>query len=332
LDGSGLKQVTFKSPENPHADIPTAISGDGSKITWSERLNGNLYIFVVNSDGSGYRQLTTGNDRSYDPSISYDGSKIAFASDISGKSQIYLWTDEEVPGVFVADFKAAPNSGFSPLTVGFTDLSRSPEIIGSWDWDFNDDGTVDSTDKNPTYTYNSSGVYTVSLTVRKLDGDTASKTKRNYVVVEIPNELPVADSGGPYVGEVVSPILFNGENSYDPDGSIILYEWSFGDGKKGEGVNPIHSYSFPGAYIIILTVTDDLNATNTSTATATIVSTIEHDELIRSINELKNWMYIFLASTIILLATTIYFATKKKEIIVLDAKKKRVTHSWTIWC
>lgn len=67
-----------------------------------------------------------------------------------------------------------------------------------------------------------------------------------------------------------------------------------------------------GAYTITLTVTEDLNATNTSTATATIVSTIEHDELICSIIELKNWIYVLLKTTIGLLATTIYFATRKK--------------------
>ncbi|RKY11274.1 MAG: hypothetical protein DRP82_07660, partial [Planctomycetota bacterium] len=58
-----------------------------------------------------------------------------------------------------ADFEASPTQGTAPLTVNFADKSTGSPT--SWEWDFNNDGTVDSTDQNPTYTYNDPGWYTV---------------------------------------------------------------------------------------------------------------------------------------------------------------------------
>jgi len=51
----------------------------------------------------------------------------------------------------VADFSADPVSGDVPLTVQFTDLSTG-DGISEWAWDFDDDGTIDSTEQNPSFT------------------------------------------------------------------------------------------------------------------------------------------------------------------------------------
>jgi PKD repeat protein len=54
-------------------------------------------------------------------------------------------------------------------------------------------------------------------------------------------------------------IVFNGSGSYDPEGgSIVWYNWSFGDGnyKFGSDFAPNHTYSIPGVYIVTLNVTD----------------------------------------------------------------------------
>ncbi|RKY14926.1 MAG: hypothetical protein DRP63_07705, partial [Planctomycetota bacterium] len=62
-----------------------------------------------------------------------------------------------------ADFDANPTSGTAPLTVNFS--NKSTGVVTQWQWDFDNNGTVDSTDQNPSWTYNSSGWYTVKLTV-----------------------------------------------------------------------------------------------------------------------------------------------------------------------
>lgn len=66
-----------------------------------------------------------------------------------------------------ASFLADVTSGVSPLVVQFTDQSWSsaPGGITSWAWDFDNDGVVDSTQRNPVHTFANCGVYDVRLTV-----------------------------------------------------------------------------------------------------------------------------------------------------------------------
>ena len=79
-----------------------------------------------------------------------------------------------------ADFEANPTQGKAALTVAFTDKSTGNPT--SWEWDFDNDGTVDSTQQNPTYTYSNPGWYTVKLTVS--DGtDTDTCVREMYVLV-----------------------------------------------------------------------------------------------------------------------------------------------------
>jgi len=59
-------------------------------------------------------------------------------------------------------------------------------------------------------------------------------------------------------------ITFNASNSTDSDGDVTNYEWNFGDGNTGTGKITTHSYSLAGGYLVNLTVTDDDNATSTT--------------------------------------------------------------------
>ncbi len=110
--------------------------------------------------------------------VSPDGVKW---EDISSNSEANLCikaftTSNEIPE---ADFSSNITGGVYPLTVQFTDLSKN---AFSWEWDLNGDGKIDSTARNPTYTYGSYGNYTVSLSVgngKEID----SETKRNYITV-----------------------------------------------------------------------------------------------------------------------------------------------------
>ena len=72
----------------------------------------------------------------------------------------------------VANFTVYPTSGNAPLSVQFTDLSQNAV---SRSWDFNNDGTADSEDTSPVYTYTASGTYTANLTVSNSNG-TANKS------------------------------------------------------------------------------------------------------------------------------------------------------------
>ena len=78
----------------------------------------------------------------------------------------------------LANFTADKKAGGIPLDVNFTDLTLTdpghPAL--SWQWDFNNDGTIDSQVQHPTWTYNDPGTYDVRLIVsNELESDTLVK-------------------------------------------------------------------------------------------------------------------------------------------------------------
>ncbi|MGI6452338.1 MAG: hemoblobin-interacting domain-containing protein [Syntrophomonadaceae bacterium] len=99
-----------------------------------------------------------------------------------------IYSNEPVPGEApVAAFTADKTTGTAPLIVQFTDQSTNEPT--SWAWDFDNDGTADSTEQNPTYIFNTPGTYTVKLTVTNSAGND-DEIKTNYITVSEPG-VPV---------------------------------------------------------------------------------------------------------------------------------------------
>ncbi|HDH10830.1 MAG TPA: 6-bladed beta-propeller [Nitrospirae bacterium] len=85
-----------------------------------------------------------------------------------------------------ADFTSSPTSGSAPLTVNFTNNSTGYDRPLSHEWDFDNDGIVDSSNQNPIYIYNNQGTYTVKLKVTDSDGSTDTLIRTNYITVTPP--------------------------------------------------------------------------------------------------------------------------------------------------
>jgi PKD repeat protein len=83
----------------------------------------------------------------------------------------------------VADFAASPTAGPAPLKVTFTD--QSTNLPTSWAWDFDNDGTVDSTAQNPSFTYATPGSYSVAMTATNASGSD-TKTRASLITVGQP--------------------------------------------------------------------------------------------------------------------------------------------------
>ena len=78
------------------------------------------------------------------------------------------------------------------------------------------------------------------------------------------NEPPVADfTYSPERPELGKPMIFDASPSYDPDGTIVRYEWDFGDGTREVKKNPVHTYEEPGVHRVTLTVTDNCGRSTT---------------------------------------------------------------------
>jgi uncharacterized delta-60 repeat protein len=118
----------------------------------------------------------------------------------------------------VADFQAVPVRGAAPLTVRFTDMSTG--TITSYAWDFDNDGTTDSTEENPTYTYNSQGTYTAKLTAT---GPGGSDDETKTITVTAPS----APSWGKSYGGAASDWAYSTQQTRDSGYIVAGHSHSF---------------------------------------------------------------------------------------------------------
>ncbi len=65
-------------------------------------------------------------------------------------------------------------------------------------------------------------------------------------------------------------ITFDASRSTDPDGQIVGYAWTFGDGGTGSGAVVSHAYARPGQFTVTLTATDNGGAQKSLSGTVTI--------------------------------------------------------------
>jgi PKD repeat protein len=149
-----------------------------------------------------------------------------------------------------AAFTGTPQSGPAPLVVQFTDLSTDGPK--SWLWDFDNDGSIDSTAQDPSWTFSAPGAYTVTL-VAGNDSGTDTETRNNYVTVG----LPLADvSFTATPGSGPSPLIvqFTDTSTNSP----TAWEWDFEDDGTVDSTdqNPTWTYTVVGSYSVRLTVTN----------------------------------------------------------------------------
>jgi len=94
---------------------------------------------------------------------------------------------------------------------------------------------------------------------------------RSPVKILKTNFIPIANASGIYSANIEEDIEFDGSGSFDLDGTIVHFGWSFGDGSVDFGEKVTHSYKNGGTYLVTLTVIDDKGATDTDT-TKTIIN------------------------------------------------------------
>ncbi|MGC9043739.1 MAG: PKD domain-containing protein [Myxococcota bacterium] len=108
------------------------------------------------------------------------------------------------------------------------------------------------------YKFTTSDTFTVKLTVRDNDGATSSDYKQ---VIITPNIKPVALLSVPDYSEINEPVVIDAGNSYDSDGYIVTYEFTFSDSGTISQTDSkiIHSFSLSGNQSISLRVKDNDN-------------------------------------------------------------------------
>jgi PKD repeat protein len=167
----------------------TDVSGDGiDDVLVGTLFSSNFVYFLNGVNGSELKKIAYGeavDAIASIPDVIGDGSMEMVAGGRNGKVVCYSGGENgSHPQVNItAEFSGSPLIGDAPLLVQFTDLSVAVNTtITSWKWDFDADGTIDSTDQNPAWTYEENGTYTVSLLVS--DGHLSdTEVKEGYVTV-----------------------------------------------------------------------------------------------------------------------------------------------------
>lgn len=100
-------------------------------------------------------------------------------------------------------------------------------------------------------------------------GKVVSEWQGTVAVPSGPNQPPVASFTDSCTLLVCT---FDGTGSSDPDGSVVAYAWSFGDGATANGATATHAYGAAGTYTVTLVVTDDDGATDGDSRPVTVGS------------------------------------------------------------
>jgi len=223
--------LNFNTPNCPAVTAQGSVTLNGSTVT---ALNtGSLNDSILWNWGDGNSSLGNSVSYSYSTPGIYNVQQIAYND--CGNSDT-LSTTLTICGAVAANF------GFSGQ--GSTRLFSSNASVGvalSYAWNFGDGSS--STSANPSHTYVSAGSYTVTLTVTDACGTVDVTTSAIDICQTVIPNFTNTFSG--------STFTFSAQPS-----GLSNYDWNFGDGSTGSGINVTHTYSSIGTYYVTLNCTD----------------------------------------------------------------------------
>ncbi|MCX6692997.1 MAG: PKD domain-containing protein, partial [Methanomicrobiales archaeon] len=159
----------------------------------------------------------------------------------------------------IASFYLEPLAGEVPLTVQFTDTSTGAP--SEWLWTFGDGAT--STGSDPTHTYETPGIYDITLIVTS-NGAASTPAHDDIEVGSVSFNANIVAS--PLEGYVPLEVAFQGEAT----GSPTTWLWEFGDGTYSRNPQVNHTFATTGRKTVTLTVTNQSGEVATATETITV--------------------------------------------------------------
>lgn len=156
--------------------------------------------------------------------------------------------------------------GCVPLTVAFTNTSFGGF---TYQWNFGDGGT--SVAESPTYTYNTPGTYTVTLTAFGYEGGVHTISKVDSVVVH-PRAIAYFVLQPTEVVVPSQPVF-----TYNLSGNATSWFWDFGDGTTYTTFNPIHYYQQAGQFDVMLIANNQWNCPDTFLLESAVTTRVSGD-------------------------------------------------------
>ena len=219
----------------------TAVSGTIEKYSWAF--------------GDGQSAATRTATHSFKEVGQYDVVlKITDSSKKEGETTV-RFTVKAPDAAPLAAIKTTPEAvngtikGSAPFEVIF-DASGSQDPnnnIIQYDWDFDGDAKTDASNITSTYKFQTPGTYNTSLTVT----DTTNLTTKAQITVKVEAAgLKANIKADPIAGVAPLTVSFDASGSSYPSGTIVAYEWDFGDGTapKTDIAKIAHQYSAIGMF------------------------------------------------------------------------------------
>lgn len=146
----------------------------------------------------------------------------------------------------IANFAADAVMGCRPFTTTFRDSSID---AASYAWRV---GTLTSTQRTPTFTFTTPGIYDAQLVITDANGCRDTLFRPAYITVLGPAaEFAAAPTTG------CAPLTVVFADSARPFMSpIVAWKWQFGDGDSSSLQHPTHVYDSTGSFRVSLMVTD----------------------------------------------------------------------------
>jgi len=156
----------------------------------------------------------------------------------------------------IPDFEIIPDEwAVVGSQVTFRDNSTgSPE---KWVWDFGDNTTFSTNLNVTTHTYNETGIFTVNMTATNWEPVSASKVRQYTVLVNsVPRFVNFSVPGMNITGK--PPFTVEFKDTTPVQSNVSGWLWEFGDGTNSIDKTPVHTYTLPGQYTVILTVRNEM--------------------------------------------------------------------------
>lgn len=265
----------------PDTTPPTGSISIAGGASYTNSLSVTLTLFA--EDASGVTKMRFSHDNiTWTPWETYFTSKTWVLTTGDGTKTVYVQYRDKAGLISPSYQDTIILDATKPTANAGTDQTVNEDILITFDasastdengiatytWSFTDVTPQTLTGKNPTYTFQTPGTYTITLNVTDAAGNWATDTT---IITVLDVTKPVANAGQNQTVNVGATVNFDAGDSSDNVG-ITSYEWNFGDGTTGTGITITHTYANPGTYIVTLTVKDAANNSATHQITVTVRS------------------------------------------------------------
>jgi hypothetical protein len=260
LDTGETRIIADNVAANPSPNI------DGNLISYESNVSGNWDIYVYRiAEGDTFQVTSQANDQRLND---IHGNMVTYVDSRSGNLDVFVSAltfnrppianagpDQSIHanGLVTLDGSGSSDPDGNPITYAWSFLSRPPGSSAA----FSNPAAV-----NPTFVADQPGNYVIQLIVTDSLG---AASQPDQVVISTLNSAPIAEAGPdqaiPLIGTTVQ---LGGNQSYDPDGDQITYEWAFASTPPGSNATlanantatPSFLADVYGTYLLQLIVSD----------------------------------------------------------------------------